>query len=67
MTLESFSKVAADWIRLRRALYGPEEAQQLMRRCFQRSRSEKINETTVLACWQEMDDEWNAAIKGETA
>jgi len=60
---ESFSKSAADWIRLRLALYGPEDAQSLVRRCYRRSRADRINERTVLAAWQELDDALNAVIE----
>jgi hypothetical protein len=64
MTFETFTNVAADWIRLRLALYGPEDAQALMFRCFkrQRGRDAKVNERTVLACWQAQDDAVNEAL-----
>jgi hypothetical protein len=60
---ESFSRNAADMIRLRRALYGPDDAKALMMRCFKRSpKAVKINETTVLNCWEEQDDAADAAL-----
>lgn len=49
-------------IRLRLALYGPEDAQALMRRCYRRSKSDHINERTVWAAWQEQDDALDAAL-----
>jgi len=67
MELETFSKTAADWIRLRRALYGPEEAKALMMRCYRRSKSGRINERTVLAAWQELDDALNAVIQDDSS
>lgn len=62
MNLETFSRNASDWIRLRRALYGAEDAQALMLRCFKSSKAGKVNETTVLNCWQAQDDELDAAL-----
>lgn len=59
---ESFSANAADAVRLRRALYGREDAQALMMRCFKKSKAVKVNETTVWNCWQEQDDEQEAAM-----
>lgn len=58
---DSFSVNAADAIRLRRALYGPLDAQALILRCFKRSKAGKVNESTVWNCWQEQDDELDAA------
>ena len=60
--LTSFSVNARDWIRLRRALYGPEDAQALMLRCFKASKANKINETTVQNVWQAQDDALEAAL-----
>jgi hypothetical protein len=60
---ESFSRTASDWIRLRLALYGPEDAQALIRSCYRRSKSDRINERTVLAAWAELDAAKNAALK----
>lgn len=65
MPLESFSKNAADWIRLRLAFYGPDDAQALMLRCFRRSQSEHINERTVLAEWAVQDALIIAALDEE--
>lgn len=66
MKLESFSRNAGDLIRLRAALYGPEQAQALMLRCFKRSRrGRKVNETTVLNCWSEMDEAIKKVLEGE--
>lgn len=62
MTLETFSRNAADLVRLRRALYGVEDTQALVLRCYARSKSEKINERTVLAVWDEMDKASHAAL-----
>jgi len=60
--MDSFSKPAADVVRLRRALYGPEDAQALMLRCFKRSKATRVNETTVWHCWQDQDDALDAAL-----
>jgi hypothetical protein len=60
---ESFSVMASDWIRLRRALYGAEDAQALMLRCFRLSHSgRKVNERTVLRAWSEQDRSINKAL-----
>lgn len=64
MHLESFSRNAADLIRLRRAIYGPEDAQALMMGCFRRSKAGRtINERTVLTVWSELDAEANAMLE----
>jgi hypothetical protein len=65
VTFESFSRNAADLLRLRRALYGLEDAQALMLRCFRRSKASKISETTVLNCWSEQDETLDNALFDE--
>lgn len=62
--LETFSRTAADLIRLRLALYGGKDAQALVLRCYKRQgrRRGKVTEPTVLACWQEQDDALDAAL-----
>ena len=60
--MSSFSVNARDLIRLRRALYGPEDAQALKLRCFKASKASKINETTVQNAWQAQDDALDAAL-----
>ena len=60
--LSSFSVNARDWLQLRRALYGIEDMQGLMLRCFKSSSANKVNETTVLNCWQQQDDVLDAAL-----
>jgi hypothetical protein len=55
LPLETFSRNAADLIRLRAAFYGPEDAKVLMMRCYRRSKATKINERTVLNAWAELD------------
>lgn len=64
MAFESFSKTAADWIRLRLALYGEKDAQALVLRCYRRSKADRINERTVLAAWSEQDKALDAALEG---
>lgn len=54
---DHFSTVAADLIRLHLAFVGPEIGQRIMLRCFRRSKSDRINEATVIAVLQEMTDE----------
>lgn len=61
--LESFTPNAADLIRLRRALYGPEQAQSLILRCFKRRpASVKINLRTAETAWAELDAEIHAQL-----
>lgn len=63
LLLESFSQLAGDLIRLRRALYGPDDAKFLILACARRSRSAKINVRTVERVWQAMDEAYLAAAK----
>lgn len=44
------------------SLYGPEDAQALMLRCFKRSKATRVNEVTVWNCWQDQDDALDAAL-----
>lgn len=54
--METFSRNAADLIRLRAWLYGWDDAKVLMMRCYRRSRAERVNEATVLRVWIELDE-----------
>lgn len=64
---ECFSLNASDLIRLRRALYGPDDAKALMLRCYRKHpKATRINETMLLDSWQEQDDALNEALEGAT-
>ena len=54
-TLTTFSKNAADLVRLRAWLYGWGDAQVLMMRCYRRSKATTVNERTVGNVWAELD------------
>lgn len=61
--MEMFSKPAAGWIALRRALYGDQDAKALVLRCFKtHPKVAKVTEPMVLNCWQAQDDALNAAL-----
>jgi hypothetical protein len=63
---DHFSVNAADLVRLRRALYGADDAKTLMMNCFKvRPNSTRVNETTVLNQWQLMDDTACAALPAD--
>ncbi len=62
---ESFSAVASDVVRLRLAMYGPQQAQLLMRVCFRLSKRGKISEPTAWKAWQMIDDAWDQLVEAD--